>query len=167
MKDEIWKSVKGYEGIYQVSDLGRVRSLDRIGSDGNRYKGQILKPAPDKKGYLTVNLSSNNKRKTRTIHQLVAESFLSHKPCGYKLVVDHIDNNKVNNNLSNLQVITQRENVSKDFEGECNYTGVYLQTGGNKYVSKCWHNGKSVYIGQFKTEIEASKAYNNYLNSIK
>jgi hypothetical protein len=162
---EIWKDIKSYEGCYQVSNLGRVRSLDRVGFDNKRYKGKILKPAIGHV-YLGVTLSLNGKAKTRTIHQLVAESFLNHTPDGYKIVVDHIDNDRQNNKLENLQLISQRQNVSKGKVGESNYTGVYTQSGGKKFVARCWHDNKSIYLGQFNTRQEASKVYNNYLNSI-
>ena len=105
---ENWKDIKGYEGIYQVSDLGRVKSL--------RY-GNILNPYINSTGYKVVNLSENTKRVTKKVHSLVAECFLNHTPNGYKLVVDHINNVKTDNSLNNLQIITHRENCSKDKKG--------------------------------------------------
>lgn len=167
MKEEIWRDVVGYKGCYQVSDLGNIRSLDRIDYTGRRLKGRILKPAIAC-GYLVVNLSLNGKVKTLKVHQLVAITFLNHKPCGHKLVIDHIDNNKLNNSLENLQIITQRENSSKDRVGGSSiYTGVSFHPDGNKYVARCFHNSVDVYLGRFNTELEASEAYNNYLKTIK
>ena len=117
---EIWKDIEGYEGLYQVSDLGRVKSL-KFG------KERILKQNQTYKGYLVVTLSENGKTKTRNVHVLVAMAFLDHKPDGtQKVVVDHIDNNKNNNTLDNMQLISHRENVSKDRYNETGYTGVYL-----------------------------------------
>ena len=114
---EIWKEVKGFES-YEVSNLGRVKSLARtiIYKDGRvyKYKSKVLKPRRGTHGYLTVNIFKDTKCKTRLIHQLVAEAFLNHAPCGYKLIVDHIDNNPLNNELGNLQIITNRENVSRN-----------------------------------------------------
>lgn len=164
---EIWKDIKGYEGSYQVSDLGNVRSLERTGYTGKKINGRLLKQNPNNKGYLSVNLFLEGKGKTRSVHQLVAESFLNHEACGLKLVVDHIDNDKLNNQLNNLQVITNRENCSKDSTGKTSrYVGVYFYTRTNQYRARCLHNKKHVSLGYFNTELEASEAYNNYLKEI-
>jgi hypothetical protein len=106
-KMENWKDVPNYIGLYKVSDLGRVKSIL------NGFK-KILKPGVDGVGYYTVALTRRGEAKTFKVHQLVAMAFLNHKPCGYELVVDHIDNNKLNNNLQNLQLITHSENLTKD-----------------------------------------------------
>jgi len=167
MKKEIWKDVVSYEKLYQVSDLGMVRSLDRVDSRGHKIKGKMLKPAYDGRGYLMVSLSLNGNQKSRRVHQLVAEAFLNHVPNGYKLVVDHIDNDRQNNNVENLQVITQRENLSKDkIGGTSEYIGVFFDSQNNKYKASCRHNGKSMHLGRFNTELEASEAYNNFLKTI-
>ena len=73
---EEWKDIKGYEGIYQVSDLGRVRSLDRIDAAGHRRKGKMLKPYKNKGGYICVVLCKNGQTKGFQIHRLVAEAFI-------------------------------------------------------------------------------------------
>ena len=113
---EIWKDVLNYEGLYQVSNLGRVKSLKRKVRhfSGERLVPErILKGGVNDKGYILVNLGKKGTKKVFAVHKLVAIAFLNHKPCGYKLVVDHIDNNKLNNKLENLQIITQQENVLK------------------------------------------------------
>lgn len=163
---EIWKDVKGYEGIYQVSDLGRVRSLDRIISDGRKLKGKILKNCNDTHGYLFVVLSKNGKIKTIRVHKLVAITFLNHEPCGLDLVVDHIDNNKLNNKVSNLQLITQRSNTSKDKSGICKSTGVSINAYG-KFISHIYLDGKDYHLGTFKSEKEASDVYEEVLQDYK
>lgn len=107
---EIWKDVINYEGLYQVSNLGNIRSVNRNikTKTGYRfYKGKILKPCKDGHGYLIVSLSKKNIIKTKKIHIMVCESFLNHKTCGFDLVVDHKDSNKDNNTLNNLQIVTQ------------------------------------------------------------
>ncbi|MBT5090793.1 MAG: hypothetical protein HOM76_00070 [Flavobacteriaceae bacterium] len=106
---ENWKNVKGYEGIYKVSDLGRVKSLTRSRVSEDR----ILNPSYNRDGYQKVVLSVDGVQKTVTIHSLVAEAFLGHKRDGLLStgVVNHLDENKANNVLSNLEVVTQRENV--------------------------------------------------------
>lgn len=97
MGTEIWRPVKGYEGLYEVSSLGYVKSLNyhRTG------KEKILKPAKNKYGYLFVALYRNGKRKMSKLHRLVAEAFIPN-PEGFKQV-NHIDEDKTNNVVSNLE----------------------------------------------------------------
>lgn len=104
---EIWKDVIGYEGYYQVSNLGNIKSL---GNNKTR-KEKILNPRICNAGYFYVNLSLNGKAASKKIHQLVATAFLNHVPCGHKLVVNHKDFNKLNNIIDNLEIVTSRENT--------------------------------------------------------
>jgi hypothetical protein len=167
---ENWKDIKGYEGKYQVSDLGRVKSLkrwaDNKGNGGYFIKEKILKSSPCKGGYLNVGLSKNNKSKSFRVHKLVAVAFLNHVPSKMNLVVDHIDNNKLNNTVSNLQVITSRENLSKDKKGTSKYTGVYWKTQDKKWISSIQLNRSKVHLGSFDSELRASTAYNLALMQI-
>lgn len=107
---EIWKDIKGYKNLYQVSNLGNVRSLDRIrknGKEPNRkylQKSKLLKPAIQNVGYKFVVLSKNGKRKGFRVHRLVAEAFIDN-PNNYDCV-NHKDENKLNNNVSNLEWCT-------------------------------------------------------------
>jgi CRISPR/Cas system-associated protein Cas7 (RAMP superfamily) len=111
---------------------------------------------------------NNGKRKTREVHQLVAEAFLGHVPCGYKLVVDHIDNNKLNNRVDNLQLISQRENASKNMINKTSkYTGVYFDKSRNKYGSRIQINRENIFIGRFDCELKAHLAYQNKLKEIE
>jgi len=161
MKTEIWKDIKDYEGLYQVSNLGRVKSL-KFG------KERILKVKLNSIGYVSVNLSKYGKQKSRTAHQLVAMAFLNHKPCGYKLVVDHINTIKTDNRLENLQVITHRENLSKDKKkGTSKYVGVSWYKRYQKWKAQMLIKGKHKTLGYFKTELEASEAYQSKLETIK
>ena len=102
---EEWKDIKGYEGIYQISNKGRVKSLNykRTG------KEKILKLSSDTNGYKKITLFKNSKRKTYSIHKLVAEAFLPN-PDNLP-VVNHKDENKLNNNVENLEWCTQEYNV--------------------------------------------------------
>lgn len=172
--EEDWKDVKGYEGLYQVSNKGRIRTPPR---DVTRYrkgkkdifkrKERILKPCPNRSGYVCLYLYKNGKRTTRPVHQLMAEAFLGHKPNGHKIVVDHIDNNRLNNNLENLQLITQRENISKDrCKGTSKYTGVSWSKSSNKWVSSMYVNGKTKHLGTFTDEHEAHKAYQKEIEKL-
>ena len=109
---EIWKDVKGYEGAYQVSSFGRVRSLDRkVPSKYGRFrkvKGMILKLRTDKDGYYKVNLKKNQKGKSSRVHRLVAEAFINNPE--NKPQVNHINGVKSNNNILNLEWATLSEN---------------------------------------------------------
>lgn len=109
--NEEWKTVEGYEGYYEVSNLGRVRSLDRriMRSNGMKqsFKGRTLKPGKVKNGYLTVALLKKGVQKTHLIHVLVAKAFLS----PYGECVNHKDGNKTNNNVLNLEWCTNSGNV--------------------------------------------------------
>lgn len=108
----VWKDIEGYEGLYQVSDTGEVRGLDRK-TTGNRHrtiKGTVLKKGKTTTGYWLVVLSKDGKSKTHKVHRLVAKAFIEN-PLG-KPNVNHIDNNPLNNNVSNLEWCTQSENVA-------------------------------------------------------
>lgn len=100
---EIWKEIPGYEGLYEVSNKGRVRSL-------YRYK-KLLKPSPITSGYLTVELWKDKRRKRIGIHRLVAMCFCPNPDC--KPFVNHLDETRDNNNADNLEWVTHVEN--------CNY----------------------------------------------
>lgn len=108
---EIWKDIAGYIGVYQISNFGRVKSLERKIWNGKGYytkEEMILIPSSDGQGYLVVGLSKNNKKLSKTVHRLVATT---HIPNPYnKKQVNHIDGNKENNRYDNLEWCTNREN---------------------------------------------------------
>lgn len=102
----IWRDVEGYEGLYQVSNTGKVRSLNYRGIKG---KKKILKGSTDKDGYHLIVLSKNNKQKTLKVHRLVAKAFIPNPndlPC-----INHIDENKKNNCIWNLEWCTYKYNT--------------------------------------------------------
>jgi hypothetical protein len=109
LEKEIWKPIKNYEGSYEVSNMGKVRSLDRYCIQKNNfsdkynhiYKGKILNQYKNNAGYMQVQLSKRYKTLPKRVHRLVAEAFISN-PDNYKCV-NHIDGNKLNNNVSNLE----------------------------------------------------------------
>ena len=118
---ENWKPVLGYEGAYVVSNLGNVRSLDRLceGRDGRLeiHWGKTLKPQTLYNGYKEVYLSdraNKGKRKHRTVHSLVAEAFLGERPPGTDIM--HLDGNRANNQASNLQYGTRSENLVQTYQ---------------------------------------------------
>ena len=156
---EIFKNVENYDGLYQVSNLGRVKSL---------YNGGRILKATISNNYLQVGFFKLKVQKKRKVHQLVAEAFLGHKTDGTtKLVVDHIDNNKLNNNLNNLQIISHRENISKDIMVKTSkYTGVCFDKKSKKWRSQIMNNRIKEHLGFYVNEIEASRAYQNRLKEI-
>lgn len=158
---EYWKNIIDNED-YQVSNLGNVKSL-------KSGKEIILKGGINSRGYHCIGLCKDGVQKIRTIHQLVAIHFLNHVPSGQKLVVDHIDGNKINNKLDNLQILTNRLNTSKGYinkETSSRYTGVYWCKTRNKWRSRISINGKDKHLGFYSDEINASIAYQKELNNI-
>lgn len=103
---EIWKDVEGYEGLYQVSNFGRVKSLNYRGLG----KEKVLKQGKHKQGYLLVHLYKDNKQKTSTVHKLVALAFLEN-PYNFPQV-NHKDENKENNKVENLEFCSARYNIN-------------------------------------------------------
>lgn len=110
--NEIWKPVFNYEGLYEVSNYGRVKSLPR----NNKKHESILKPYINRRnGYVYYGLYRNNIYKSHRAHKLVMEAFTEYKSLGYVLYqeIDHIDGDKTNNALSNLEVVTHLENMQR------------------------------------------------------
>ena len=114
MTEEIWRPVVGYEGLYEVSSLGRVRSLDRYVkySNGriNLHKGRILSPGKDTNGYLFVILTCNGKHKLIRVHRLVAQTFISNPDD--LIEVNHKDEDKTNNSVDNLEWCDRKYNLN-------------------------------------------------------
>ena len=105
---EIWFPVKGYEGLYEVSDQGRVRSIVQR----RKWEPHVLKPANNGCGYLIVHLCKNSKGKLLLVHRLVAEAFCPN-PCPDKFTeVNHRDENKENNASSNLEWCDRKHNIN-------------------------------------------------------
>jgi hypothetical protein len=171
-ENEVWKDLPNYEGYYQVSDLGRAKSLSRQMWNGKAYwysKEIILKQQIGTTGYYNIRLSKYNITKTTKVHQMIAMSFLGHKPDGTnKLVIDHKNNNKLDNTLENLQLITHRLNISKDKKNKSSiYTGVSFVKLRNKWKSQIRLNGAVFVLGYFDNEEIASETYKNALKEIE
>lgn len=169
MENEIWKDIPGYEGIYQVSDFGRLKSLDRtvFSKTGmpRTIKGRELKPRLDKDGYITFILSKNSKPETVKAHTLVCICFLNYSKRPF-FSIDHINGVKSDNRLVNLQIISHRENVSKSMkDGKSKYRGVDFNIQNNKWRARIMVNGKRINLGYFETESEANEKYQNRLQS--
>lgn len=163
---EIWKSIIGYENLYEISNIGNVRSLDRYFYDKNgkiyKRKGVYLTPAKNKYGYLQVSLSNNNKQCSHTIHTLVAKMFIPNPD--NKPTVNHKDGNKLNNHYTNLEWATKSEQAMHSLEMNLrkmpnSWNGKFGgEHGASKVVNQYDKNGN--FIKQFNSIIEASIAVN-------
>lgn len=154
---EIWKDIPNYEGLYQASNFGRIKSLIKHNGTDER----ILKQCLCSKGYLYVGLSKNNSSRTIKVHVLIAMAFKGHRPDGtHRVVVDHKDNNKLNNRADNLNLISNRENASKDRKGgKSKYVGVHFNEKMGKWYAMITFNDRYVYLGSFELEIDTNNAY--------
>jgi hypothetical protein len=156
-KEEIWKDIKGYEGLYQVSNLGRVKSLERTVSkkDGSMQhrKERILKLVTRPNGYLQVNLCNGSGKKAFKVHRLVCVAFHENpenKPC-----VNHIDENKTNNTASNLEWCTVKENIN---HGTHN---ARMAKAKSKPVGQYTREGQLVKVWQSTHEVERQLGFDN------
>lgn len=160
---EIWKEVKGFEGYYEVSNFGNVKSLNRTITDKNGVKYNrkeiLLKQVTNRLGYKVVTLQKNGKRYFNIVHRLVAIAFIDN-PNKLK-EVNHIDFDKSNNSLDNLEWCSRSYNINHYFSNKkttSKYKGVSYQKERNKWTAYVNVNGKRKNLGRFDTEEEA----NNY-----
>ena len=156
MEKEIWKDIEGYEGIYQVSNLGRIKSLEREEITNGAVKRRIRKekilcPHPNGEGYPSVVLSKNGRMKTFKVHRLVAEAFIPNPE--NKPFIDHINRNKTNNTINNLRWCTGKENMSNPLTKEhlsktfkelgFKRSKKVLQLDKNGKVFRLWNNARA------------------------
>jgi hypothetical protein len=157
---EVWKKINDFPD-YFISNLGNVKSL-------KKGKEKILKGGTNKDGYIYFILSYKNIQTTKTAHQLVAQSFLNHNPCGNKIVVNHINFIRTDNRLENLEIVTNRENTNKKhIKSRSKYIGVGWNVNSKKWISRIYINGKRKHLGCFVSEKEASDAYQKELSMLK
>lgn len=123
MQKEVWRDIPQYENYYQVSNLGRIRSMDRF-YNGRNLKGKILKLSPNIFGYLRFTAKKDNITKTLHVHRIVLSTF---NPILYFKQVNHIDGNKENNKLENLEWCTDAQNKLHAYANN-------LMTPGNQYT---------------------------------
>jgi len=140
---EIWKEVKGYEGFYCVSNYGRVKDSSKL-----------IPFIHIKTGYVLVYLSLA--KKNMLVHRLVASAFMD--DFDNKKMVNHIDFNKANNHLSNLEMVSNRENQCHYIKSKNKYIGISFHKKLNKWTAQIMINGKLKYIGKFLTDLEAYNA---------
>lgn len=166
---EEWRDIEGYEGYYQVSNIGNVRSLDRTlkGRDGVWYphKGVKMKPTTNKNGYQYVVLKKDGTFKGFTVHGLVARAFLERDPL--RTEINHKDGIKTNNNVSNLEWVTHSENEKHaiknglvDFD-QIRKIGIEKR---KKRVKQIDASGNVIAV--YKSATDASKALGIYRRSI-
>ena len=159
---EVFKDVPNYEGIYQVSNFGKVKSLSRIIINrGAKYscEEKLMKPSKTKNGYLAVSLRKEKVPKTFSIHVLVAMAFLDFIPNGHKFVIDHKNEIKTDNRVENLQIISQRENIQKHHKNKNGSLGCVFHPQAKKWRSEIHINGFNIYLGLFEEKKDALKAY--------
>lgn len=147
MEREIWRDIKGYEGLYQISNLGRIR------------KYIILKQFLSHRGYLTTQLSKKNKSKTFLVHRLVAKTFIP--KINDKNQVNHKDGNKTNNKVENLEWCTNKENNTHAWK---NGLMKRVVENNKKEVAQYTKEGKLVKVWSSITE--ASNSINGSFSAI-
>ena len=137
---EEWRPIEGYEGLYEVSSYGRVRSLDRYDSNNHFRKGKVLSPVKNKDGYLQVNLCCNGKYKMFLVHRLAAQAFIPNPDNLPE--INHKDENPGNNNVDNLEWCTRKYNINygsrKDKERDTKIKNGYWSGLSRKEYRKKW-----------------------------
>ncbi|MBO0323455.1 NUMOD4 motif-containing HNH endonuclease [Muricauda sp. CAU 1633] len=154
---EIWRNITGFEGDYQVSNMGRLKSI--------KFRKEVILKPRDRKGYDSYILYGHEIPKTVNGHVIVANEFLD-RPKGKFIVVDHINNNKKDNRLINLRYVTAIENVARYYRKKKGSVGGQKHSSG-KYQSTISFNGKDFYLGIFKTKAEAVAIYQKNLERVK
>ena len=127
---------------------------------------KILNPTKSSDGYLSVNLYKNGNRDRKRIHQLVGEAFFNVKSNGKDIVIHHINNNKSDNNVVNLEVTTQRDNCITHAKKTSKYRGVCWCKQIKRWKAQLMVNGKIEYLGVFKNEEEAYAVYLKRLKEV-
>lgn len=159
-----WKTIKGYEGLYEVSNDGRVRRLRFINGSHNFEKIKECKQTLNTWGYMTVNLCKNGKANTKRVHKLVANAFLGESD----LQIDHIDGNKQNNNLSNLEYVTPKENTNRAWQKGLAKNTKHQREVARKTMLERWkNNSHRKDRGIKRTEEEKRKYHQDYYQKHK
>jgi hypothetical protein len=162
---EIWKSVSNYEGLYEISNFGRVKSLSRmVERKSGRLlpiRERILRSSMTAGGYLHVVLSKNDIRETFLVHQLVWVHFGDGEKSNFKEHIDHKDADKCNNHIGNLQRLSARMNTNKAYKqnGKDLPSGVSYHKPLQKYRAQAKVNGVNKHLGYFDTVEDAQLAY--------
>lgn len=164
---EVWKPIDGYDGLYEVSNLGRVRSLEFRNGTGAHRRTKIMNQTDNGHGYKIVGFKVGYKRKNHYVHRLVAKAFIPN-PDNLP-VIDHIDHDRSNNHVSNLRWMTQGDNVRYSRERMSKPRQKPMTNTGERYVSKQKKDGryrltiKRKQIGVFDTITEAMEVRDEIL----
>jgi hypothetical protein len=168
---EQWKPIKGYEGYYEISNFGKIKSLRKFFTDSSgRNQGKkerILVLGLNGNGYLGCHLSKENKTFMYRVHLLVWDYFGEGQRDD--LQVDHKDDDKLNNRIDNLQLLTARENTTKAAKRKTRtseYTGVYWHEQNKKWCSQIGINGVRKHLGYFTDENIAAQKYQEALDGL-
>ena len=156
---ESFKHIAGTNGKYAIGNRGTVISFCN-----KKYPlGREIKSFDNKRGYLSINLVVNGIRTGLTIHKLVATHFMDFSPNGMNSVIEHLNGNKKDNNVSNLMVSTQRKNIQNYFTTKksksSKYVGVSWCNSNKKWKAQIYIDGKAVFLGHRKSELEALELY--------
>lgn len=167
-KKETWCDIKGYEGFYQVSNIGKVRSLTRtiMRSNGHSMvlKGRVMKSFIGVRGYFVVTLQKEGSAKTKYVHILIASLFIPNPD--NKPEVNHKNGIRTDNRIINLEWTTRRENGTHAFlinRKTSIYPGVARDRKKKKWRASIQLLGKNKFLGNFNSEIKASEAYQKEL----
>ena len=167
--DEIWVTVLGFDD-YEVSNLGNVRRKERrrIRKDGKigLFKSKKMFPSDNGRGYIQVTLTRDKQRYCKLVHRLVYESFNGSVTSSTKYSIDHLNNNRSDNRLENLQFVTHRENVSRRWAMKRDLPTGVKKSSANSYKATARVGDKEVAIGSFKTALEASAAYQSFISTL-
>ena len=164
---EQWKSILETKGKYEVSNLGRIRTIDHhVQNRHNKkrfVKGIIRKQVKRKDGYIIAHFYLDGKKWSDYVHRLVWRYFNDKPEPNRKIVIDHIDNNKSNNRIDNLRLISNRDNTTKGMKRKENkksrFIGVYWRQDREHWFSRILINGKRLYLGSSKCEAQAALLY--------
>ena len=166
---EEWSFIVGYYGLYEVSNQGRVRSLDRTiptkAGGSRRLKGKLRALPIDSNGYRVVGLSIEGKMTYYGVHQLVAIAFMDHNPRRRAIIIRHGNGDRSDNRVENLYLVSSRENRVKE-GGSSEYIGVAWDKRENRWQSNISVGGRQILLGHFKDEKEASFVYESALEAI-
>jgi hypothetical protein len=164
---EIWKDIVGFEGLYQISNYGNVKSCRRYvnAKFGKRVVNEkLLSLGKDKDGYFMAILCQDGIKKTVKIHRLVANAFID--KFDDKNIVNHIDSNKSNNIVSNLEWVSSLENSCHSrlkMKTSSKYVGVCFHKKDNKFRATATIDGKTINLGRFENEEDAYELRLNFL----
>jgi hypothetical protein len=167
---EKWKPIRGYTGIYEASNLGRIRALGTtiIKSNGRQQTSatKVLTPGIDSGGYPLVVLCKNFSKRSFRVHRIIGKLFVRNPNPRIFTQINHKDRERSNCRAKNLEWVSNRENGTHGVlqkKKSSIFIGVCKPKKGNKYQSTICINGKSVHLGLFTSEIDASLAYKNAL----